>query len=87
MIAVTGDDVIVTGLRRFQHAEGTGLLTGVEVQESANIPFHVGLVAAFLEATGKQHFAQDAFFFSVFHSLGKQRYPNHSKRDMISVLR
>ena len=87
MVAVTGDDVIMTGIGRLQHTKGAGLLTGIEVQEAANVTFHVGLVAALFKATGKQHFAQYAFFISVFHSLGKQQYPNYGKRDMISVLR
>ena len=58
MIAVAGDDIVLTGARRFQHTVGTGLLAGIQMQETADLALHIGLMAALLEAAGKEHLAQ-----------------------------
>jgi hypothetical protein len=38
---------------RFQYTVCTGLFTGIEMQETANLALDIGFVAAFLEAPGK----------------------------------
>ena len=56
VIAIAGNDVVMTGPGRLQHTVGAGLFTRIQVQESADVAFDIGLVAALLETPCKQHF-------------------------------
>ena len=57
VIAVTGDHIVMADLCGLQHTNGTGFLAWIEMQETADITFDIGLIAALFEAAGKQHFA------------------------------
>jgi hypothetical protein len=67
MVAVAGDDVVMTRARGFHDAETAGLLAGVEMEEASNLAFHIGFVATLLEAAREQHFAQQPFLVGGIH--------------------
>ncbi len=68
VVAVAGDDVVITGARGFHHAVAAGFLAGVKMQKAADLAFDVGLIATFLKTAVHHHFFQHALFVFQFHA-------------------
>jgi hypothetical protein len=52
MIAVAGDDIIMTGPGRFHDTMGAGFLARIKMQESADFTFHISFITPFFKTPG-----------------------------------
>jgi len=64
-----GRDGVIVGSEQGNAANGDGLLTFVEVQESADFPLLVGAETACLEVADAHHVGEQPHFFFVIEAL------------------